>query len=314
MRLSVLIPTYKRPEDLTRCLEALSRQQRAADEIVITVRDEDTVTRPSLTRWNEVLPIKVVEVVLPGVVHALNQGLERCTGEVVAITDDDSAAHPDWLARIERHFEEDPKLGGLGGRDAIHEDGRFLPPSVPVVGRLYPYGRMVGNHHLGIGPVRVVEHLKGVNMSWRRKAIGDLRFDESLRGKGAQVYFELAFSLSIAAACWRLKYDPAVLVDHFPAKRYGIDQRGKVHLAAVEDTSHNYYWAICHCLPAGPRRWAALAWERLLGTGNRPGWIRMILFLVRGNTAGVERYRSAQSGRNAAIRTHRQHAATPGRS
>ncbi|MDE1178847.1 MAG: glycosyltransferase [Edaphobacter sp.] len=300
MRLSVLIPTYQRPEDLTRCLEALSRQQRLADEITITVRDEDTLTRPALEPWLHRLPLQVVTVSLPGVVHALNQGLERCTGDIVTITDDDSAPHPDWLLRIEQHFAGDPQLGGLGGRDAILDNGQFLQPTTTEVGRLYPYGRMIGNHHLGMGPARVVEHLKGVNMSWRRKAIGDLRFDEGLRGKGAQVYFELAFSLAIATSGWRLKYDPAVLVDHFPAKRYGNDQRGKVHLEAVENTSYNYYWAILRYLPAGPRQWAALTWEKMLGTANRPGWLRMILSRARGNSLGIDLYRAAQSGRIAA--------------
>ncbi|MFT4113467.1 glycosyltransferase family 2 protein [Silvibacterium sp.] len=304
MRLSVLIPTYKRPEDLARCLEALSRQQRAADEIVITVRDEDTVTRPTLALWQRQLPLRVLEISRPGVVYALNQGMEQCSGEIVSITDDDSAPHPDWLRLIERHFADDPKLGGLGGRDALMDDGHFLPPVTSEVGRLYFYGRMVGNHHLGLGPARVVQHLKGVNMSWRRAAIGKLRFDEGLRGKGAQVYFELAFSLAIARAGWHLKYDPAVLVDHFPSKRYGNDQRGKIHLEAVEDTSYNYYWALLRYLPIGPRKWAALAWERTLGTATRPGSLRMILMRIRGNAQVKDLYRTATRSRDAAKKKH----------
>ena len=41
MRISVLVPTYKRPESLARCLDALVHQRTAAAEILVIVRSED---------------------------------------------------------------------------------------------------------------------------------------------------------------------------------------------------------------------------------------------------------------------------------
>jgi glycosyltransferase involved in cell wall biosynthesis len=305
MRLSVLIPTYRRADDLQRCLEALAVQQRPADEVVIVRREEDLITADLIEYWRGRLPISTVIVSQPGVVHALNEGKSRTSGDVICITDDDSSPHPDWLSRIEAHFLQDPQLGGLGGRDHIFENGHWIEPASFDVGRIHSFGRISGNHHQGLGRARIVDHLKGVNMAWRTSAIGSLRFDESLRGKGAQVYFELAFSLAIARARWLLKYDPDLVVDHFPGTRFDSDIRGYVNLEAAENASYNFYWSLLHYMSPGPRRWTALSWERLIGSGKRPGFTRFIAARLRGNTQSINLYRVAQRARRDAREAQR---------
>ena len=44
MRMSVLVPSYKRPQDLVRCLAGLARQKRAADQVVVVARRTDDET------------------------------------------------------------------------------------------------------------------------------------------------------------------------------------------------------------------------------------------------------------------------------
>ena len=92
---------------------------------------------------------------------ALNAGLAHCTGDVLAITDDDAAPRSHWLARIEGHFASDPKIGAVGGRDWIYHDGVVELGDSTVVGRILWFGRVVGNHHRGVGPARDVDLLKG---------------------------------------------------------------------------------------------------------------------------------------------------------
>lgn len=48
MKLTVLVPTYRRPDDLSRCLSALLRQQRTPDEIVVVARADDEATHACL--------------------------------------------------------------------------------------------------------------------------------------------------------------------------------------------------------------------------------------------------------------------------
>jgi glycosyltransferase involved in cell wall biosynthesis len=288
MRLSVLIPSYNRPEHLERCLSGLMAQTRPADQVVLVLRRGDVGSFDVAERWNGRLPIQIEMIDRPGVVQALNLGLDHVEGDIVTITDDDTEALPDWLARIEAHFQADEGLGGVGGRDLLHQDGLILEATATVVGRILPFGRIVGNHHLGTGPARPVDHLKGVNMSWRRAAIGSERFDTDLRGDGAQVYFELAFSLGVLARGWKLVYDPAIQVHHYVAPRFDLDQRRLFSQPATENAAFNLYLALFRYMAKGPRRWTALLWAKWMGTATHPGIVRAWMSWLRGDSERVE--------------------------
>jgi cellulose synthase/poly-beta-1,6-N-acetylglucosamine synthase-like glycosyltransferase len=67
------------------------------------------------------LTLRAVAVTTPGYAAALNAGLDATRGDIITITDDDTAPRPDWLARIENHFQADPRVGGVGGRDWVRE-------------------------------------------------------------------------------------------------------------------------------------------------------------------------------------------------
>ena len=58
MRLSVLVPTYRRAADLERCLSALAAQTRAPDEIVVVTQPEDTDALALLARRQEGPPLR----------------------------------------------------------------------------------------------------------------------------------------------------------------------------------------------------------------------------------------------------------------
>jgi len=288
MRLSVLIPSYNRPEHLERCLKGLAGQTREADQIVLVLRQGDVATIGLGERWSVRLPIQIQKIDRPGVVQALNLGLDHAEGDIVTITDDDTEALPDWLARVEAHFQADELLGGVGGRDLLHQDGIILPATAMVVGRILPFGRIVGNHHLGIGPARRVEHLKGVNMSWRRTAIAGERFDTDLRGEGAQAYFELAFSLVVLARRWKLLYDPSIQVHHYVAPRFDADQRRIFSQPATENAAFNLYLSLFRYMAHGPRRWTTLLWAKWVGTVTHPGILRSWKSWLRRDSQSVQ--------------------------
>ncbi len=274
LTLSVLVPTYRRAADLERCLRALGEQARPAEEVVVVARRDDAATLELLARFTDgPLPLKVVLVDEPGQVAALNAGLDRVTGDVVAITDDDAAPHADWLARIERRFLDDPTLAGVGGRDFVQ--GQAEERERRNVGRLSWYGRMVGNHHLGTGPASYVQFLKGANMSYRRSALGTIRFDKNLRGSGAQVHNELGIAFALQRRGWRLLYDPAVAVDHYPGQRHDEDQRDRIVLRAYENRCYNAALSVTRHL-AWPNRFAYLVYGIVLGARERPGLLQML--------------------------------------
>lgn len=105
MKISVVVPTYRRTKDLARCLAALKKQIRHVDELWIIVRDTDEESHKFLSNFDkESLPLEIATVTAVGVIAAMNIGLESCTGDIVAFTDDDAGPHPDWLERIESYF------------------------------------------------------------------------------------------------------------------------------------------------------------------------------------------------------------------
>lgn len=299
MKVTVIVPTYRRPDDLARCLSALLCQAHTPYQIVVVARADDAATHACLADHvtPRVLNVVVAIVAEPGQVAALNRGLDAATGDVIAITDDDAAPRSDWVERIAAAFEADPELGALGGRDWVHEGGRVLDGEREMVGKVRRSGRIIGNHHLGVGDAREVDLLKGANMSYRRAAIGDLRFDKRLRGTGAQTHNDMAFSMSVKRAGWKLVYDPLVAVDHYPAERAGEDPRNAQTFASMRNAAFNLHLILRgHLSPL--HREAAWWWYALIGTRVYPGLLHAGLGALQegSRTAVIARWRAVRNG------------------
>ena len=274
MKMTVLIPTYCRTPDLARCLDALKHQTLLPIEVILVVRDSDEATWHFLQTYEAMpLTLKPIPVTIGGQVAALNQGLAAVQGEVVAITDDDAVPHAQWLARIAAHFSADERVGGVGGRDWVYLGDRLLEGQQERVGLLHWFGRVTGNHHLGVGTAREVDVLKGANMSYRRSAIAGLRFDDRLKGQGAQVHNDMAFSLAVKRSGWKLIYDPLVAVNHYPAQRFDEDQRGQFNPISLLNQVHNETLVLMEHLK-GWRSGIFLIWALLLGTRASPGLLQ----------------------------------------
>lgn len=298
MKVSVLVPTYRRKDDLVRCLLALRVQERGCDEVVVVARPEDEATLACLTDKDviEGLPLRVVLSKVSGQVAALNCGLDATNGEIIAITDDDAAPRPDWVRRIEVAFINDQRLGALGGRDWMHINGQMMSGKRSIVGKIARSGKVIGNHHLGTGDAREVDVLKGANMSYRRDAIRNIRFDERLRGTGAQVHNDMAFSMSVKNAGWKLIYDPLVAVDHFPAERFDEDRRDAPSMVAVCNAAYNLHLTLRNHL-SPMRRQVAWWWYALVGTRAYPGLVHVFLALCsKRRQAKLARWRAVRTG------------------
>lgn len=280
---SVMVPTYRRPADLRRCLAALDAQTLAPHEVLVVVRDDDAETWAALegVRADGIARrVRTVTVSEPGVVAAMNAALAHVETDVVAITDDDAAPHPDWLERIVAHFAARPDAGGVGGRDLLHIGGVLQEGRAAVVGKIPAVGRHVGNHHLGFGPPRDVDLLKGVNGAYRMSAIGPVGFDRRLRGSGAQVYWEIGVGIALKRAGWKLVYDPQIAVDHFFSERFDEDGRFRFSPVAMENATYNEaLLRMEHLSPAG--RAAFMAWAEIVGTLAAPGLLQWPRFVCR---------------------------------
>jgi cellulose synthase/poly-beta-1,6-N-acetylglucosamine synthase-like glycosyltransferase len=248
-------------------------------------------------------------------VAALNCGLAGAGGTIVAFVDDDAVPTVGWLERIVETFERDERVAAVGGRDVVFENGRLLelqPPrglgglrAEPRVGRIQWFGRMVGNHHVGVGAARDVDVLKGANMSFRRQAVVGHGFDERLRGEGVQLHSELSICLPLRRRGLRVVYDPNISVLHHPAPRRLGHERDDLSADAVASTTHNEALAILdYFRPA--RRMVFMVWGICVGTSSAPGLAVLARDLLDRRPTAWMRFTAAQNGRLAAWGSHRR--------
>lgn len=296
LTVTVVVPTYRRPQDLERCLTALKRQTRPATEVVVVARDTDQATWDFLATFDtETLPLKTATVKIPGVVAAMNAGLDMAQSDIVAYTDDDAAPFPDWVAQLEDHFLVDEQIGAVGGRDILHGITHIQFIETEVVGKVQWWGRIIGNHSFGIGDAREVDLLKGVNMSFRREALEKVRFDQRMRGTGAQVFFEDACCLTLKRHGWKIIYNPRIVVDHYPAQRHDEDQRRQFARTAHINQVHNGTLNLLeHFSPVN--RFVFLAWGALIGTRGNRGVVQCLRFLPQEGKLSIEKTQASLQG------------------
>src|SRR5690348_931640 len=102
MRISVVIPTYRRPELLSGCLAALGLQEFDPDDWEIVVADDaaSEETRRQVEHWADHSRVPIVYTAPTGAhgpAAARNAGWRAARGEIVAFTDDDCRPAPRWL-------------------------------------------------------------------------------------------------------------------------------------------------------------------------------------------------------------------------
>ncbi|MCC5997181.1 MAG: glycosyltransferase family 2 protein [Oceanicaulis sp.] len=102
MRTGVMIPTYRRPESLTRAVRSVFAQTRAPDEVIIADNDPAGSARGTVEalRAQSPCPLVYVHAPEPGVSNARNAGFAAAGAERIAQLDDDESAPAHWLAAL----------------------------------------------------------------------------------------------------------------------------------------------------------------------------------------------------------------------
>jgi len=99
---SVVVPTFRRPEGLKAAVASLIAQSHQPDELVIIDNSPEGSARQTAQNARAVARFDVVYVhePSPGVANARNAGLAAAKGRYIAFLDDDEIATPLWLAAL----------------------------------------------------------------------------------------------------------------------------------------------------------------------------------------------------------------------
>lgn len=116
---SIVIPTFRRPQQLSRALESCLDQRTASGRtyeiVVVDNAPEGSAAHVvAETCRNAAVAIRYVHEPRPGISHARNAGLTFARGQFVAMLDDDERASPEWLwhlTRTQRDYQADVVFG-----------------------------------------------------------------------------------------------------------------------------------------------------------------------------------------------------------
>ena len=117
LTLSIILPTYNRASLLTRAIAALLRQTVPADsyELIVVDNNSSDGTRDAVLSFDDAR-VRLVSEPRQGLSFARNAGLDVALAPIVAFTDDDVEASPDWVAMIVSLLARHPEADGVGGR------------------------------------------------------------------------------------------------------------------------------------------------------------------------------------------------------
>ena len=119
MLITVVVPTYRRPQLLNRCIQALLAQRfdKNVFEIIVVSDGPDADTQNLLNNWAGYdLPV-LKFMPLPqkrGPAAARNHGWQNASGDIIAFTDDDCIPDSHWLSEVAKHCKvgEDVAITG----------------------------------------------------------------------------------------------------------------------------------------------------------------------------------------------------------
>jgi GT2 family glycosyltransferase len=116
--ISVVIPTFRRPDALARALESvLAHASRGGSvEVVVVDNDARRSAAPTVSALQvaATLPIRYVHEPAAGVANARNAGVAAARGRFIAFLDDDETATAEWLPEalaVQRRFDADVVFG-----------------------------------------------------------------------------------------------------------------------------------------------------------------------------------------------------------
>ena len=226
-RVSVVVCAYNAERTMEACLASLETLDYPDYEVIVV---NDGSTDRTLEISERFPYCRIISQENKGLSVARNVGAEAATGEIVAYTDSDCVADPDWLTYLVARME-DGNLAACGGPNFPPPEDTLVPAAVAV--------SPGGPTHVLIND-EVAEHIAGCNMAFRRDALLALGgFDPTYRAAGDDVDI-----------CWRFQdagytigFSAAAVVWHFrrnTVRAYINQQRGYGKAEALVYAKHPF--------------------------------------------------------------------------
>ena len=272
-RVTVVLPTFRRPDGLARALAALAEQRdvRVPWDVVVVDNDDPPGAATTFSSLAPRLPVDARFIREPqrGAALARNTGIAAAEGDVIAFLDDDVVPSADWLARLVEPVL-DGRSDGAGGRVQL-DPNVPLPPWLGADWRGYlsEYDGGAAEHEIGND-----EYVLSASAAFRTDVLRRIGgFDPLLGPRPGEpmVNDDIDLCRRLMRSGARIHYVPdAVVVHEVPAHR--VTRRYLVRRAYAQGRSD---WLLdreanAH-RPLGGSRGMLVHLGRLLGDRAREG-------------------------------------------
>lgn len=243
MKISVVVPTHRRPTALNELLESLALQDFDPEEFEVIVAsnledpESETVVESHRSRLRN---LHYFVTGIKGSNRARNKGLENACGEVAYFVDDDCVfTHPFLLKQIYQAHQEDPEVVAMGG-------GYLTPLHATAVERAFGMICEKWLHRRSL-PDQRVYNLVGGNISYKREVLknNNLWFNPDIEYGGA----ETELHARIFQAGFKMVFKPEWRLEH-RARVTGPDLLRK---AFLQGFSSHKRWERGLFIPSQPR-------------------------------------------------------------
>jgi GT2 family glycosyltransferase len=114
-KVSIIIPTHNGIEYIPPCLDSLQKQAHRADEIIVVDDASADGTASLVARsYPDVRLIRLEKN--RGFAGAVNEGIRHASGQYVALLNNDTQAHPQWLNELVKVLDEQPEFSSCSSK------------------------------------------------------------------------------------------------------------------------------------------------------------------------------------------------------
>ncbi len=258
MRFSIVIPTYKRENDLERFFDSAIKQSLLPYEIILI--DDDALEISYIKKWMDKFVELGVEFVyykkdhskedeFQGCTSSRNIGVDKARSEVVFILDDDLILEKDYFLNIMKIWNnnKDKNLIGVGGIITNNREKRLFEKIYNLIFALESKVKWdVNDRGFQVWDNGIKELTKGYYMhggvcAYDKKKTQELGFTVFAHGRTGLIDPE--FSIKAKQKGYYFLIDPNSKVEH----KHSSSGREKAFLAGIKETRNRKFMFREYC-------------------------------------------------------------------
>lgn len=193
MKVSVVVPTYYRPEDLSELFDSLLMQTVKPLEVIAVDDTPNNTIKAVCEKYEDKFDslrsklIYIKNTRERSASISRNLGMKLSRGELIMFLDSDVIIYPDYIQRILEVFRKYPYALGVHGWITDFIGKKFHSSFHQIIRRIFFLGCYTRDscrwweYPTVLTRIINCEHLSGANMTLKREVSNEFQFDEKLK-------------------------------------------------------------------------------------------------------------------------------------